>query len=556
MTNHLEIKIRDKESFDKARSWVEASEAAAEIKEVLLDSIKVASDFHCVMREKSIALENVREAAFGCGTEKLATLFEDVVVIEPPGEHASDEDDLQERRYGSNSRAKRRHPEGHGRRNLKLHVHTERVNCKHDSLESGELCPHCEKGKLHRFKPLEKTSIKAVNLFVVQTFELESLRCGSCQEVTSASEPEEIKHNYGKYHPSAIATLAVLRYAFGMPSYRLEDFTNIQGLEISDSTQFRLFEYACLAASPVLKILASVAANSKILYRDDSPMRINDLKRELIAKKKEALNKGSPPEVVRTGITTTVIHARDYLGHKITLYATGTEHAGEVYDELMKMRTLTEKLMAMADAASSNRDHAAQNKTIELGCLTHARRNFFKLRKYYPEEIESVLDLLAVVYHVDAKAKEQGLNSQERLTLHKQESLTAMQTLFVQSVIKRMEHEENSSIYKAYQYIENHWSRLTAFLHVSGAEIENSEAERCLKWAIRHRNNSLFYKTEYGALVGDVLMSIIKTARDEGLDPIAYLQDIIINKDVVKKQPELWLPWNWKCQALELRKAS
>lgn len=552
MTNHLKIKIRTPEEFRKACDWVKANSVEG-ISEILLEAIEIYADFNEVMREKNISIDNLRDVAFGSGTEKVTPLFDDVIDITPPDFEDETND---EHPHTGGDRKHRRKGKGHGRRNLKLHAHVETIRCQHGHLHSGDVCPSCKSGKVYSFPAATKTCVSAVNLFVVQSFELESFRCGGCLDVTTAEEPKIVKESYGKYHPSAIATLAVLRYAFGMPSYRLRDFTAIQGLEISDPTQFRLFEYACLAASPIVRLLADHVANSKILFRDGSPMRINDLKRTLNQRKQEALRKGESVDDIRMGISTTALHARSHIGNEITLYVTGTMHAGEVYDEVLQSRTLATKIMAMADAASLNRDHSHADKTIELGCNTHARRNFFRLRNYHKEEVRQVLDIFAHVYQVDAAAKDKKLSPDERLALHKRESTAAMHTLFVMSRVKRMEHEKNSSIYAAYQYLENHWQRLTAFLWHPGAELENSEAERALKWAIRYRNNSLFYKTEYGAMVGDVLMSLIKTARNHGIDPIAYLQDIIIHKADVKERTELWLPWNWRCESQPLKKVS
>jgi transposase len=554
MTSHLKIKVRTPEEFGKTRDWV-AAHTSGDEREILLDALDIYEDFNAVMREKNISMDNLKDVAFGSGTEKISMLFDDIIDVTPPEATEDNEDNATDKPRTGGERAKRRNGKGHGRRNLKLHAHVETVPCPH-SIKAGESCPACKSGKVHPFRTASKTCVSAVNLFVVQVFELESLRCGSCSAVTTAEEPKALQECYGKYHPSAIATLAVLRYAFGFPSYRLRDFTALQGVEISDPTQFRLFEFAANAAGPIVRLLANYVANSKLLFRDDSPMRIIDLKKEIIEKKRDAIRKGESTEDIRTAITTTAVHARTYIGHDITLYATGTQHAGEVFDEIMHARVISEKILAMADAASLNRDHSHADKTIELACKTHARRNFYKLRNYHKKDVADVLELFAHIYKVDGEAKDKGLSPEARLEYHKENSMAAMHMLFVLSRVKRLEHEENSKIYAAYQYLENHWSRLTAFLWYPGAELENSEAERAIKWAIRHRNNSLFYKTEYGAMIGDILMSLIRTARNCGIDPIKYLQDVIVHAADVKERTEQWLPWNWRTESKAYPKAA
>jgi hypothetical protein len=56
------------------------------------------------------------------------------------------------------------------------------------------------------------------------------------------------------------------------------------------------------------------------------------------------------------------------------------------------------------------------------------------------------------------------------------------------------------------------WDKLTLFLRMTGAPLENNLCERALKMAICHRRNSLSYRTQHGATVGDTFTSLIHTA--------------------------------------------
>ena len=57
------------------------------------------------------------------------------------------------------------------------------------------------------------------------------------------------------------------------------------------------------------------------------------------------------------------------------------------------------------------------------------------------------------------------------------------------------------------RYMLRHWEKLTFFLRQVGAPLDNNVCERALKKAILHRKNSLFYKTQNGARVGDLFMT-------------------------------------------------
>ena len=86
--------------------------------------------------------------------------------------------------------------------------------------------------------------------------------------------------------------------------------------------------------------------------------------------------------------------------------------------------------------------------------------------------------------------------------------------------IEQHKVEPNSGLGEAIAYMRKHWAKLTLFLRVPGAPLDNNICERALKKAILHRKNSLFYKTQNGAHVGDVFMSLIHTAELNRVDAV------------------------------------
>jgi hypothetical protein len=75
--------------------------------------------------------------------------------------------------------------------------------------------------------------------------------------------------------------------------------------------------------------------------------------------------------------------------------------------------------------------------------------------------------------------------------------------------------------------------------------LDNNTAERALKIILRLRKNSLFYKNAHGAYVGDVLISLIETARLAGANPRHYFTTLMENRSAVFRDPGAWLPWNY-----------
>jgi hypothetical protein len=106
--------------------------------------------------------------------------------------------------------------------------------------------------------------------------------------------------------------------------------------------------------------------------------------------------------------------------------------------------------------------------------------------------------------------------------------------------------EPNSTLGGAVTYLRKHWSKLTLFLSQPGAPLDNNICERVLKKAILHRKNALFYKTQNGAKVGDLFMSLIHTAELTRVDPFDYLVQLQRHSAAVTTTPAQWMPWNYR----------
>ncbi|HLJ95256.1 MAG TPA: transposase, partial [Gemmataceae bacterium] len=199
----------------------------------------------------------------------------------------------------------------------------------------------------------------------------------------------------------------------------------------------------------------------------------------------------------------------------------------------------------MCDALSRNLPGELQ--TILAHCLAHARRQFVDVYDRFPEQCRHLLETLAVIYHNDAVARERDLSPEARLQFHQQESQAAMQELhaWLTRQLEEKLAEPNSALGGAIRYMLRHWDPLTLFLRQAGAPLDNNVAERALKKAILHRKNALFYKTQNGARVGDLFMSLIYTSQLNDANPFDYLTQLQRHVEQVAVRPELWMPWNY-----------
>jgi hypothetical protein len=130
-------------------------------------------------------------------------------------------------------------------------------------------------------------------------------------------------------------------------------------------------------------------------------------------------------------------------------------------------------------------------------CNSHGRRGFVTVADAFPAECTHVLETMREVYKYDEQTRREAMSDQQRLLFHQQHSSPLMDALklWMEEKIEGRHVEPNSALGEAITYMLKRWHRLTLFLRHPGAPLDNNICERLLKISIRHRNNSLFYKT-------------------------------------------------------------
>ena len=423
---------------------------------------------------------------------------------------------------------------GHGRNGASAYEEAQKVYVPHSCYKAGDGCPLCT-GKLYRFyEPGVEVRIVGRAPLEATLYELEKLRCNLCGKVFTAPVPEEAGKD--KYDETAGAMVALLKYGSGLPFNRLEKLQESLGVPLPASTQWEMTEGAADKIHPVYNELIRQAAQGEIFYHDDTLMKI-------LANLKEIEAKNQPS---RKGSFTTGVLA--VAGERpMALFFTGPKHAGENLAELLKQRASgLSPPIQMCDAANRNLSEGAE--TLLANCLSHGRRNFVDLVPNFPEPCRYVIEALAKVYHHDKMAKEQNLSKDQRLRFHQERSGPVMDSLkeWLKKQFDQRKVEPNSSMGKAITYMLNHWEPLTLFLRVPGAPLDNNICEQVLKRAILHRRNSLFFKTQHGAYIGDLFMSLIHTCTLNRVNPFRYLVTLQKHSSELFKNPKGWLPWNYQ----------
>jgi len=350
--------------------------------------------------------------------------------------------------------------------------------------------------------------------------------------------------NSQKYDGRAAAMIALLKYGSGLPFNRLERLQGNLGVPLPASTQWEVIEDAGKAIGCVYEALVDYAAEGDVLHNDDTGMGI-------------LAYKGVPPSAEdgidpkRTGsFTTGIVSVREE--RQIALFYTGRHHAGENLSSLLARRgSDLDPPIQMADALSRN--PVKEFEVILASCLVHCRRNFVNVAENFPAECERVILDLKSVYAVDADARERALSPEKRLELHQKESQPVLEKLrdWLNALVENKEVEPNSGLGKAIAYLDNHWEKLTLFLRVPGAPLDNNICERALKKVVLHRKNAYFFKTPNGARVGDLFLSLIHTAELAGVDPFHYLATLLHHRQRLAENPAAWLPWCYRAAIAE-----
>lgn len=70
--------------------------------------------------------------------------------------------------------------------------------------------------------------------------------------------------------------------------------------------------------------------------------------------------------------------------------------------------------------------------------------------------------------------------------------------------------------------------------------------QRSIKRAVLHRKNAYFYKTRHGAVIGDIIMSLIESCHLNQINAFEYLVTLMREAKAVRARPGEWLPWNYQ----------
>lgn len=419
-----------------------------------------------------------------------------------------------------------------GRHGQKDYPLAKRCRHCHTKLKEGDLCPECGKGTLSAYKPGIYVRITGNAPLQAVVNETEKFRCTACQTIFEADFEGK---DAPKYDAKAKALIAVLKFEASFPYYRLEKIQKQLLTPMPASTQFDLMEELANTISPIWYLFLKLAPEGSLFKIDDTKAKIKSL---IWENKHPAQDKKIRKGIYTTGIISTIGD------HKIILYFTGRRYAGENLDNLLGNRKSPDTPIVVSDASRTNAVDK-DKKTVSSLCLAHSRRKFVDIQKAYQEECEMVLNWFSDLYRNEHHCIENNYSTIKRLEYHQQFSAPIMDSMksWGESAIMDKKVEENSSLGNAIKYLLKGWDRFTVFLRIPGIPMDNNELEGILRTQVLNRKNWLFYRSEIGSLIGDILTSVIKTSLAAQINPFDYLVWLQENKESIHEHPERYLPW-------------
>ena len=174
---------------------------------------------------------------------------------------------------------------------------------------------------------------------------------------------------------------------------------------------------------------------------------------------------------------------------------------------------------------------------IEVACWSHARRKFYEEYHETASPIaRELLERIAALFAIERRLAVRTEYAAPRLNELK---------TFLEVSLTRISGK--SDLAKAIRYSVSRWTALTRYLHDGRLEMSNNAAERAMKPPVLGRKNYLFCGSDAGGQRAACFYTIIETAKLNGIDPEAYLTDLISRID---NHPALeidkLLPWCWQ----------
>jgi transposase len=348
-------------------------------------------------------------------------------------------------------------------------------------------------------------------------------RCDAIVQAETASRPIA----RGLAGPGLLAHVLTAKYCDHLPLYRQSDIYAREGVALERSTLADWVGQCATLLSPLVAALQRYVLAADKLHADDTPVPV--------------LAPGAGK--TRTGRLWTYVRddrpAAD-LAAPAVWFAYSPNRRGEHPQRHLQSFTG----ILQADAYAGFDALYAGGRIQEAACWAHVRRKFYELHQAHASPIAAeALERIGALYAIEAQARGQPAAYRQQLRQARAGPLLDQFHLWLTDVLSRVSRK--SALAEAIRYATMRWPALTRYVGDGRIEIDNNAAERALRTVALGRKNYLFAGSDRGGERAAAVYSLIGTAKLNGLDPEAYLRDVLgrIAEHPINRIGEL-LPWH------------
>jgi len=310
--------------------------------------------------------------------------------------------------------------------------------------------------------------------------------------------------------PGLLAHIIVSKYTDHLPLYRQESISQRQGVFIPRSTSCDWMAVCAELLRPLYQHMVAAVLQSRWLHTDDTIVK----------------NQGHAPGTTDKG------HLWIYYGDR--------DHPYNVFDFTVNRRrdgpqTFLSKFHGYLHAdAFSGYDClylpspcAGTAPIVEVACNAHARRKFYEARNSDATGAHLALGYYRQLYELERSATVNQFGDEQRLQIRRDFSVPILEEFHKWLEQQRAAVLPKSPMAEAIGYALNNWSALCRYTEAGFLAIDNNVAEREMKRIAIGRKNWLFVGSENGGRTAAVLFSFTSTCHRLGVEPWAYLQDVL-----------------------------
>jgi transposase len=416
-----------------------------------------------------------------------------------------------------------------GRQPLPAHLPRERV-----VHAPACACPACGGTVLTRLGEDEREVLDYVpSHFKVMVHVRPKMSCRQCETIIQAPVPS-LPIERGRPGPNLLAHVLVAKYCDHVPLHRQSVIYGRAGVELERSTLADWVGQAAFLLEPLAAAITRHVRGGAALHADDTPVPVLDPGRGrtktgrlwVLVRDERPWGGPAPPAIAylyspdRKGE-----HARTLLdGCRGFLHADGYAGFNSLYEP---------------DATTG------EARLIEVACWAHSRRKLFDVHAATGSAIaKEALERMAALFAVEAEIN--GHDPGQRRAVRQERSFPLLTDLkdFLGAGFASVSRK--SGLASAIRYSLSRWQALCRFVHDGRLEMTNNAAERAIRPLALGRKNYLFAGSDAGGRRAAILYTLIQTATLNGLDPEAFLRDVLarIADHPIKRIGEL-LPWRW-----------